>query len=166
MLGSRSLVSRLREATSDATGEPFSRQGVAYRSDHYRHCPLMDIYECTNQRQPLPGFNAIRIDYIDSGRRRNLPCVDRPCGPLLRAFEAAAGLSEASKESGISGKLLAKCNRGEQLEQLLFFANRSKRDEKRVRVSFFLFDVFTLRQIATENYLTNESYWRLLDIED
>lgn len=28
----------------------FGRWGVARRPDHYRHCPLMDIYECTNQR--------------------------------------------------------------------------------------------------------------------
>lgn len=40
-----------------------SPQGVARRPDHYEHCPLMDIYECTNQRNLLLGFNAIRIDY-------------------------------------------------------------------------------------------------------
>lgn len=33
-----------------ATRSPSARQGVARTLDHYRHCPLMDIYECTNQR--------------------------------------------------------------------------------------------------------------------
>lgn len=38
------------KATRRATRSPSARQGVARRLDHYRHCPLMDIYECTNQR--------------------------------------------------------------------------------------------------------------------
>lgn len=102
----------------------------------------MDIYECTNQRQPLPGFNAIRIDYIDSGRRRNsrrssLPRTD---GAFVASALPLAGrhpdLSEASKESGISGKLLPKCNRGEQLERLLFFARNGTEEGGRI---FFFF---------------------------
>lgn len=41
--------------------------GVTRRRDHYLHCPLMDIYECTNHRHyHYWASKAIRIDYIDS----------------------------------------------------------------------------------------------------
>lgn len=129
-------------------GEPFSRQGVAYRSDHYRHCPLMDIYECTNQRQPLPGFNAIRIDYIDSGRRRNSRRSSLRTDRSFRSLglpTRGAGLSGASKESGISGKLLPKCNRGERLEQLVFFARNGTEEG-----SYFLLLLLLLLTFITE----------------
>lgn len=43
------LVSRL-EATEKSYRRPVAHRGVACRPDHYQHCPLMDIYECTNQR--------------------------------------------------------------------------------------------------------------------
>lgn len=33
-------------------------QGVAHRLDHYRHCPLMDIYECANQRRTTTGLQC------------------------------------------------------------------------------------------------------------
>lgn len=46
-----SLVSQPTKATRrEATRSPSAWQGVARTLDHYRHCPLMDIYECTNQR--------------------------------------------------------------------------------------------------------------------
>lgn len=82
---------------------PRARQGVACRPDHYWHCPLMDIYECTNQRQPLPGFNAIRIDYIDSRRAT----FDRPCeeSKPLDTRAPHVGGPGSFVESGITGKL-------------------------------------------------------------
>lgn len=45
-----SCFSATRSYQKRATRSPSARQGVARTLDHYRHCPLMDIYECTNQR--------------------------------------------------------------------------------------------------------------------
>lgn len=108
VLGSRSLVLASTNATRDATGALQSTQGVACRSDHYRHCPLMDIYECTNQRRhyraSMQSESIIQIPAADA-------TFDRPCGRLPRVFEAdllTRGRSLKSlEESGISGKLLA-----------------------------------------------------------
>lgn len=71
-----SLVSRLREATRrESYQEPFSPAG---RSPHARSLPTLSTngYLWMHQSTPLlPGFNAIRIDYIDFARGRNLRVV-------------------------------------------------------------------------------------------
>jgi len=64
-----SLVSQLPE---ESYQEPFSSAG---RSPHARSLPTLSTngYLWMHQSTPLlPGFNAIRIDYIDFARGRNL----------------------------------------------------------------------------------------------
>lgn len=67
-----SLVSRLRKLPEESYQEPFSPAG---RSPHARSLPTLSTngYLWMHQSTPLlPGFNAIRIDYIDFARGRNL----------------------------------------------------------------------------------------------
>jgi len=67
-----SLVSRLRKLPEASYQEPFSPAG---RSPHARSLPTLSTngYLWMHQSTPLlPGFNAIRIDYIDFARGRNL----------------------------------------------------------------------------------------------
>lgn len=63
--------------------KPFSSAG---RSPHARSLPTLSAngYLWMHQStSPLPGFNAIRIDYIDFARGRNLR--PRPCKTLRNA---------------------------------------------------------------------------------
>lgn len=67
-----SLVSQLRTLPEESYQEPFSPAG---RSPHARSLPTLSTngYLWMHQSTPLlPGFNAIRIDYIDFARGRNL----------------------------------------------------------------------------------------------
>lgn len=67
-----SLVSQLRKLPEESYQEPFSPAG---RSPHARSLPTLSTngYLWMHQSTPLlPGFNAIRIDYIDFARGRNL----------------------------------------------------------------------------------------------
>jgi len=64
-----------------------ARQGVARGLDHYRHCPLMDIYECTNQRHHYRAFNAIRIDYYRFCPRNLRPSLQNSSAPPMQPSE-------------------------------------------------------------------------------
>lgn len=72
---------------------------------------------------PLPGFNAIRIDYIDSGRRRNLRSSLQTPASSFRSrpsyswavFEKLGGIG--NQRQIVSGAIVA------NMKQLLFFAD-------------------------------------------
>lgn len=104
----------------------------------------MDIYECTNQRQPLPGFNAIRIDYIDSGRRRNL--VDRPCGTAPSSFRSLGRPFRSFEGIGNQRQIVSKVQSWRAARAAPFLRGQARNGTEEGSY-FLLSDVFTFQQL-------------------